>query len=822
MADDAIGTMNVCLVRASGLKAADSNGLSDPYVKLTISGLTQKSKIVKKNLNPSYDETFQFHGVFNELIKVPMQVIVLDHDVMNFDDMLGIASVDLAEAETGREFFPGKEKDFRAELDTMGTVFLKVWWTNDNTDSMSEDNASWRSRILCVLSFGLSRVCKSPRPKRAMDATTRNGFCRYLCGRVIHPDSRFRSGWNVALAFFICYCGIGVPLEIAFEADMVDAMCGVGESKLLRADCSDFQVWFWANFIVDMWFICDIIVNFRTGYVTEGHFVSDDWLAAKNYLRGSFIMDCLGTFPLNILLMIINPDNPYGDIIEVDSTDAGAGATDVGRVNRMLRLLRMAKLAKLARMAKLAKYMENFEEFLNPGVLTVVKLTLVSLFCCHWFGCLWWLVSDLETSIDMLASPLYAGFNNWQPPEWLKKDADLMSKYSHAFFWGAGMVTSLVPRDIEPITTLEAFVTTFTMFFGLLLNAFVISSLTQALASMDSKKELVGKKLGFMKNYLVLKSVPSDLRSRILDYHEYLLTSSAAFADMNMFDNMPPALTAQLNLSTNRKLVTRCPFFRDVSNSTLISLLAELRPLVAVPGQLITVEGNKLEAAYFIHRGRVQLKTKDVKEPPKIILNNDNFGMEDFVAGVLGKHTPSSSVTARAVTYCDLETLAIETLRDAISHDPMFADTAVKRARRLSKAPTSGEQRRISLGRWKTSSKLKLGASGKDDATEARSACVRLAAKIKPGRGGDEENGAGHVHSAGDGANANGDEMHNETAGAASRPVSGSACPSKSSIPYDVQPGPSEGQDGPKMKEAVLRVAARLEDDHTHPPELHA
>jgi hypothetical protein len=29
----------------------------------------------------------------------------------------------------------------------------------------------------------------------------------------------------------------------------------------------------------------------------------------------------------------------------------------------------------------------------------------------------------------------------------------------HAFFWGAGMVTSLVPRDIEPLTILESIIT---------------------------------------------------------------------------------------------------------------------------------------------------------------------------------------------------------------------------------------------------------------------------------------------------------------------------------------------------------------------------
>lgn len=152
----------------------------------------------------------------------------------------------------------------------------------------------------------------------------------------------------------------------------------------------------------------------------------------------------------------------------------------------MLRLMRMAKLAKLARMRKLAKYMESFEEFLNPGVLAVVKLVLIALFCCHLFGCLWWMISDLEiaeeedgSSDKLLTSPWYAGENTWHPPRWLKNDASLMMKYMHAFFWGAGMVTSLVPRDIEPLTIMETLITTLTMFFGLLLNAFVISSLTQ-------------------------------------------------------------------------------------------------------------------------------------------------------------------------------------------------------------------------------------------------------------------------------------------------------------------------------------------------------
>ena len=48
--------------------------------------------------------------------------------------------------------------------------------------------------------------------------------CHWLCGPVLHPDARFRMFWNVFLSAFICYCGIAVPLEIAFEQDMVQDM----------------------------------------------------------------------------------------------------------------------------------------------------------------------------------------------------------------------------------------------------------------------------------------------------------------------------------------------------------------------------------------------------------------------------------------------------------------------------------------------------------------------------------------------------------------------------------------------------------------------
>lgn len=43
--------------------------------------------------------------------------------------------------------------------------------------------------------------------------------------------------------------------------------------------------------LVDVWFIADIVINLRTGYVVEGHFVNDDLMAMRHYLAKSFLFD---------------------------------------------------------------------------------------------------------------------------------------------------------------------------------------------------------------------------------------------------------------------------------------------------------------------------------------------------------------------------------------------------------------------------------------------------------------------------------------------------------------------------------------------------
>lgn len=89
-----------------------------------------------------------------------------------------------------------------------------------------------------------------------------------------------------------------------------------------------------------------------------------------------------------------------------------------------------------------------------------------------------------------------------------------------------------------------------------------------------------------------------------------------------MFNNMPPALKSTLDLSVNRRLTARCPFFREVTNQSLLVLIAEMQPAVFVPGQVIVVEETPLLAIYFINKGMVMLSKDAV--PTESLKDNEN------------------------------------------------------------------------------------------------------------------------------------------------------------------------------------------------------
>ncbi|XP_022085717.1 rabphilin-3A-like isoform X6 [Acanthaster planci] len=93
--DGVNNALHCTIHKASGLKAMDSNGMSDPYVKLhLLPGATKSTKLrtktVHKTLDPKFNETLTYYGITDDdLMRKTLRLSVLDEDKFGHNDFIG-------------------------------------------------------------------------------------------------------------------------------------------------------------------------------------------------------------------------------------------------------------------------------------------------------------------------------------------------------------------------------------------------------------------------------------------------------------------------------------------------------------------------------------------------------------------------------------------------------------------------------------------------------------------------------------------------------------------------------------------------------------
>ncbi|KAK8395709.1 hypothetical protein O3P69_005651 [Scylla paramamosain] len=95
----------VGVVRCAHLPSMDSNGFSDPYVKVQLKPdptyKKYRTAVKWRNLNPEFNEEFLFEVRRNELPKKLLDIRVYDKDVGRSDDFIG--GLQLSQDSTGTE-----------------------------------------------------------------------------------------------------------------------------------------------------------------------------------------------------------------------------------------------------------------------------------------------------------------------------------------------------------------------------------------------------------------------------------------------------------------------------------------------------------------------------------------------------------------------------------------------------------------------------------------------------------------------------------------------------------------------------------------------
>ncbi|WJX23004.1 hypothetical protein P8452_12254 [Trifolium repens] len=117
----------VRVIEAKNLPPMDPNGLSDPYVRLQLGKQRFRTKVIKKNLNPKWDEEFSFKV---DDLKEELLISVMDEDKFLIDDFVGQLKVPMSLV-------------FDEEIKSLGTA----WYSLQPKSKKSKNKESGELRL---------------------------------------------------------------------------------------------------------------------------------------------------------------------------------------------------------------------------------------------------------------------------------------------------------------------------------------------------------------------------------------------------------------------------------------------------------------------------------------------------------------------------------------------------------------------------------------------------------------------------------------------------------------------------------------------------
>ena len=134
-------------------------------------------------------------------------------------------------------------------------------------------------------------------------------------GTLLHY-SPFKAVWDWLILLLVIYTAVFTPYSAAFLLSDQDESqrgdCGYTCSPLTMVDL-----------IVDIMFVVDIVINFRTTYVnTNDEVVSHPRHIAVHYFKGWFLIDMVAAIPFDLLIFRTGSDEvsepPVGQLLQLE------------------------------------------------------------------------------------------------------------------------------------------------------------------------------------------------------------------------------------------------------------------------------------------------------------------------------------------------------------------------------------------------------------------------------------------------------------------------------------------------------------------------
>ncbi|KAG8505093.1 Potassium voltage-gated channel subfamily H member 6, partial [Galemys pyrenaicus] len=491
-------------------------------------------------------------------------------------------------------------------------------------------------------------------------------------GTLLHY-SPFKAVWDWLILLLVIYTAVFTPYSAAFLLSDQD------ESRHgdCSYTCSPLTV---VDLIVDIMFVVDIVINFRTTYVnTNDEVVSHPRRIAIHYFKGWFLIDVVAAIPFDLLIFRTGSD---------ETTT----------------LIGLLKTARLLRLVRVARKLDRYSEY-GTAVLFLLMCTFALI--AHWLACIWYAIGNVERPylepkigwLDSLGAQLGKHYNGSDPAS----GPSVQDKYVTALYFTFSSLTSVGFGNVSPNTNSEKVFSICVMLIGSLMYASIFGNVSAIIQRLYSGTARYHTQMLRVKEFIRFHQIPNPLRQRLEEYFQHAWSYTNGI-DMNaVLKGFPECLQADICLHLHRALLQHCPAFRGASKGCLRALAVKFKTAHAPPGDTLVHVGDVLSTLYFISRGSIEILRDDVvvailgesggkartswvgavalevsclaRWVPHRTLwlagKNDIFGEPVSLHAQPGK----SSADVRVLTYCDLHKIQRADLLEVLDMYPAFADS---------------------------------------------------------------------------------------------------------------------------------------------------
>eukprot|EP00347_Sterkiella_histriomuscorum_P005402 403356751 len=379
---------------------------------------------------------------------------------------------------------------------------------------------------------------------------------------MIRHNGKFRMRWDLLVILLTLYNCLAIPFNVAFSDRIEDTVLQ--------------QV---ADRVIDVIFVFDLLLNFRTTYVntkTTLEIISGKQIVINYVFKGRFFIDVLSVIPFELL------------ISEQQIEEAGGN-------KKQFKLFGLLKLIRLLRLGRIITYMK-FKQGLKVGIRIVQVLFFFFIFV-HWIGCIWYLIINIDQvwvpNIIAGEDPtIFYNYSTWY-------------QYSIVYYYS---ILLLVGSDILPTNDIQYIFGSIIVVIGNILIAFLFGNMATLMASINKKDNHLQDQLDNVSSVMRSIKLPKPMQLDIMRYYQYINETPDIMQDLDKFFNMlSPALEHQIHLYINKKLIAQIDFFADFSEVEIFYICTNLKMLLYLPQDMVIRQSEEADNLYFINKGSAQV-----------------------------------------------------------------------------------------------------------------------------------------------------------------------------------------------------------------------